>query len=49
MGARPLKRGIQTAVEDLLAEEILAGRVKAGDDVTVSVKEENVNISVKDK
>lgn len=33
MGARPLKRAIQTVVEDALAEEILAGRIKPGDQV----------------
>lgn len=30
-GARPLKRAIQTQVEDPLAEEILEGRIKPGD------------------
>ncbi|WP_439574242.1 ATP-dependent chaperone ClpB [Phreatobacter sp.] len=35
-GARPLKRAIQKAVQDPLAEKILAGEVKDGDKVTVS-------------
>jgi len=48
MGARPLKRGIQSAVEDLLAEEILAGRVKAGNKVTAIVNEEKITFSVKE-
>ena len=34
-GARPLRRAIQSMVEDKLAEEMLEGRVKAGDRVVV--------------
>ena len=37
-GARPLKRVIQKAIQDPLAEEILSGRVKDGDTVDVDVK-----------
>ena len=48
MGARPLKRGIQSAVEDLLAEEILAGKVKPKNKVTVTVNEEKITFSVKE-
>ena len=48
MGARPLKRGIQSAVEDLLAEEILAGKVKHKNSVTVMVNEEKITFSVKE-
>ena len=36
-GARPLKRVIQKSIQDPLAEEILAGRVKDGDSVEVGV------------
>jgi ATP-dependent Clp protease ATP-binding subunit ClpB len=36
-GARPLKRVIQKSIQDPLAEEILAGRVKDGDSVEVDV------------
>jgi ATP-dependent Clp protease ATP-binding subunit ClpB len=36
-GARPLKRVIQKSLQDPLAEEILAGRVKDGDVVEVGV------------
>ena len=36
-GARPLKRVIQKSIQDPLAEEILAGRVKDGDKVEVDV------------
>ena len=48
MGARPLKRGIQSAVEDLLAEEILMGKVKEGNKVTVVVKTDQIVFSVKE-
>jgi ATP-dependent Clp protease ATP-binding subunit ClpC len=34
-GARPLRRAIQTNVEDKLAEAILAGTIKEGDNVHV--------------
>jgi ATP-dependent Clp protease ATP-binding subunit ClpB len=36
-GARPLKRVIQKEVQDPLAERILAGKVKEGETVPVSV------------
>jgi ATP-dependent Clp protease ATP-binding subunit ClpB len=36
-GARPLKRTIQKAVQDPLAELILAGRVREGDHVVIAV------------
>ena len=42
-GARPLKRMIQTKIEDQLAEEILTGKVKNGAKVTVSVKNEELS------
>ncbi len=42
MGARPLKRALQNVVEDKLAEEILAGRVKAGDTVTAGFRKGQV-------
>ncbi|MCF0228992.1 MAG: ATP-dependent Clp protease ATP-binding subunit [Parasporobacterium sp.] len=38
-GARSLKRKIQSAFEDEMAEQILDGRIKAGDRVTVTVKD----------
>ena len=48
MGARPLKRGIQSAVEDALAEQILSGKVKPGNKVTVTVKNDKVIFLAKD-
>ena len=46
-GARPLKRAIQTKVEDALSEEILAGRVKEKDVVQAGVKDGKVVFTVK--
>ena len=47
MGARPLKRAIQTVIEDALAEEILAGKIKAGDHVSAGMKDKKVVFNVK--
>ena len=38
-GARPVKRVIQRHVQDPLAEQILAGRIKDGDTVRISVRD----------
>ncbi len=46
MGARPLKRAIQTAVEDEMASEILLGNIKQGDKVLATVKNEKVIFKV---
>ncbi|MFM7084291.1 MAG: AAA family ATPase, partial [Hyphomicrobium sp.] len=44
-GARPLKRVIQKQVQDPLAEQILAGGVKDGDRVKVSVRDGEITIN----
>ena len=41
-GARPLRRAIQSMVEDKLAEEMLEARVKAGDNVRIEVDNEQL-------
>ena len=46
-GARPLKREIQTRIEDSLAEEILSGRAQRGDHVTVTVKDDKITFLVR--
>lgn len=46
-GARPLRRMIQNKLEDGLAEEILAGRVKTGDTVSVTVRKDEICFLVK--
>ena len=38
-GARPLRRLIQTTIEDQLAQRVLAGEVREGDTVTFDVDE----------
>ncbi|MCH5187097.1 MAG: ATP-dependent Clp protease ATP-binding subunit [Oscillospiraceae bacterium] len=43
-GARPLRRAIQSKVEDLFAEEMLDGKVKDGDSVTVVAKDDKIVI-----
>ncbi|HOC58959.1 MAG TPA: AAA family ATPase [Smithellaceae bacterium] len=40
MGARPLKRVIQTRIQDPLAEDIIEGRIQAGNVVAVKVEED---------
>ena len=47
MGARPLKRAIQSVVEDALAEEILMKKIQPGDVVTAGFKNEKVTFAVK--
>ena len=44
-GARPLKRKIQDEIEDKLAEDIIAGKIQAGDKVIVTIKKEAIFIS----
>ncbi len=44
-GARPLKRAIQTYVEDGLCELILSGDVKKGDTINIDKKDENSELS----
>ena len=41
-GARPLKRALQSMMEDPLADAILSGDIKPGDQVNVKVKEEKI-------
>ncbi len=49
MGARPLKRAIQSVVEDALAEEILLKNVQPGDTVSAGFKNGKVCFTVKGK
>jgi ATP-dependent Clp protease ATP-binding subunit ClpC len=46
MGARPMKRAIQSEIEDPLAEEILRGDVKRGDKVTAGLKHKKIVFTV---
>ncbi|MBQ9737665.1 MAG: ATP-dependent Clp protease ATP-binding subunit [Clostridia bacterium] len=38
-GARPLRRAIQSDIEDMLAEKMLDGTIKKGDKITVDLKD----------
>ncbi len=44
-GARPIRRAVQTMLEDPLAAEILEGRFKEGDTVTIRAKQDKIIIS----
>ena len=43
-GARPLRRAIQTNIEDALAEDILDGKIKKGDIARIRIKKDEVVI-----
>ncbi|MCI8654847.1 MAG: ATP-dependent Clp protease ATP-binding subunit [Clostridia bacterium] len=43
-GARPLRRTIQKMLEDVLAEEILDGKIKQGSTAKIGVKDNNIYI-----
>ena len=45
-GARPLRRKLQTLIEDKLAEEILDGNVKSGDEVNIGVSGKKLKFEV---
>lgn len=45
-GARPLKRAIQNKIEDARAEEILEGRVQAGNSVTIGLSKQTIKFMV---
>jgi len=48
MGARPLKRAIQTEIEDALAEEILSGKIRQNTRVSAGVHDKKVTFTVKE-
>lgn len=48
-GARPLRRAIQTNIEDKLAEAILAGTIKEGDTVLVEYLDNEMVVQAKKK
>ena len=41
-GARPIRRTLQTEVEDVIAEAVLAGEIHLGDEVEVFMNEKKV-------
>ena len=44
-GARPVRRAIQTQLEDKLADELLDGTIAAGDHIKVDCKDEKITFS----
>jgi ATP-dependent Clp protease ATP-binding subunit ClpC len=46
-GARPLRRAIQTNLEDAMADEILKGAIKEGDTVTVTTRKKQLYFRVR--
>lgn len=46
-GARPLRRAIQSNIEDKLAEEILDGNIKSGDTALIELIDKEIKISRK--
>ena len=48
-GARPLRRLIQTEVEDLLSDAVLSGRFKEGDTVVLDIDEDKIVLRHQDE
>ena len=46
-GARPLRRAVQSELEDSLAEAILAGEIKRGQEVVAGVSKKEIKFEVK--
>jgi ATP-dependent Clp protease ATP-binding subunit ClpC len=49
MGARPLKRAIQTVIEDAMAEELLKGSIKNDSNVVIDYKKDRITFTMKPK
>ena len=43
-GARPLRRAVQSQIEDLLADEILTGRFKEGDSIDIDCEDGKITV-----
>lgn len=46
-GARPIRRALQTKVEDLLSEELLMGNIRPYDMVTIGAKQKEIKLTIK--
>ena len=46
-GARPLRRALQTKVEDVLSEELLAGHIATNDSVTIGATRGEIKLTIK--
>jgi ATP-dependent Clp protease ATP-binding subunit ClpC len=47
-GARPLRRAIQSMIEDKLADSVLAGRIGKGNTVTIKVEDNEIAFDTDD-
>lgn len=47
-GARPIRRALQTKVEDRLSEALLSGEIKPGNQVTLGATRGNITVNVKE-
>ena len=47
-GARPLRRVIQTMIEDRLSEAILAGQYNPGDTVILEIEDDEIKLCTKE-
>lgn len=45
-GARPIRRAIQTKIEDEIADRLLSREIKAGDKIAIDCIDENINFCV---
>ena len=45
-GARPLRRAIQRHIEDEIAEKVLRGEIKEGQNIVVSLENDNLKWSI---
>lgn len=46
-GARPIRRALQKEIEDRLAEALLSGQIKLGDQVTIGASKGKITLTVK--
>ena len=44
-GARPLRRTIQSQLEDLISEKIIDGEISGGDSIKVIVEEDKLTVT----
>ncbi|KRK97095.1 ATP-binding protein [Secundilactobacillus odoratitofui DSM 19909 = JCM 15043] len=47
-GARPIRRALQTKIEDRLSEALLSGEIKPGSQVTLGATRGNITVNVKE-
>ncbi|ASG79010.1 MULTISPECIES: ATP-dependent Clp protease ATP-binding subunit [Lactiplantibacillus] len=48
-GARPIRRALQTEIEDRLSEELLTGAIKVDDQVTIGASKGAITINIKNQ